>query len=230
MQPHRDRRDWRPKEVDELPNHESERRSDILRAAQRVFSAHGYAMARMDQVAEEAGISKGSLYNYFASKQELFEKVFEAAMAEAAAETDRLWAQEASAGEKIERLLDYWFRRLDHYEEIGRLMLEFWASAAREKRGELAATYNELYTHWRERLAKVLAEGVESGEFRSEFRTPVAASLLMGILDGIQLQSILDIKVKVDEEFLTALKRAVMAALSRNSPNDASEEGQSKNE
>jgi len=146
--------------VGELLTQESERRSAILRAAQRVFGAHGYAATTMDQVAEEAGISKGSLYNYFAGKQSLFEKVFEAAMAEMAADTTRLWSQEAAAGEKIERLLDYWFDRLNHHKQIGRLVLEFWASAAREKRGELAATYNELYSQWRARLADVLSQVV----------------------------------------------------------------------
>jgi len=51
----------------------------------------------------------------------------------------------------------------------------------------------------------------------------VAASLLMGILDGIQVQSVLDIKVNVNEEFLAALKRAVMAALRGSRQTDAAQ-------
>ncbi|MGU3494598.1 TetR/AcrR family transcriptional regulator [Xanthobacteraceae bacterium A53D] len=49
------------------------RRADILNAALKVFAASGFASARLDDVAKEAGIAKGTLYLYFADKQALFE-------------------------------------------------------------------------------------------------------------------------------------------------------------
>lgn len=49
-----------------------QRRAEILEAAQRVFTEHGLARATMGQVAAEARLSKGTLYLYFHSKDELF--------------------------------------------------------------------------------------------------------------------------------------------------------------
>ena len=47
------------------------RRGDILEAAAAVFARRGYHQARTREIAEEAGISEGSIYNYFASKRDL---------------------------------------------------------------------------------------------------------------------------------------------------------------
>lgn len=49
----------------------------ILEAAKKVFKVNGYAGARMQQIADEAGISKASLHYYFRSKENLFEKIFD---------------------------------------------------------------------------------------------------------------------------------------------------------
>ena len=53
-----------------------DRRQAIIAAAQEAFDAHGYAATTIDEVAAKAGISKGNIYNYFRSKEELFEQVF----------------------------------------------------------------------------------------------------------------------------------------------------------
>ncbi len=49
----------------------------ILDAAKRVFEKVGYSGARMQQIADEAGISKASLHYYFRSKENLFDRIFE---------------------------------------------------------------------------------------------------------------------------------------------------------
>lgn len=54
----------------------------ILEAARRVFEQHGFAGARMQHIANEAGISKASLHYYFRSKEKLFDKIFEDTMGE----------------------------------------------------------------------------------------------------------------------------------------------------
>ena len=52
------------------------RRSDILEAAKTVFFEHGFQAATMEQIAREAELSKGTLYLYFSSKEELYVTVF----------------------------------------------------------------------------------------------------------------------------------------------------------
>ena len=59
---------------------ESGRRQAILDAALVEFAAHGFAAARLDDVARRAGIAKGTLYLYFADKEALFEALVRGAI------------------------------------------------------------------------------------------------------------------------------------------------------
>jgi AcrR family transcriptional regulator len=56
------------------------RRRSILAAALTVFAAHGFAAARLDDVAARAGVAKGTLYLYFRDKEALFEALVRSAV------------------------------------------------------------------------------------------------------------------------------------------------------
>ena len=58
----------------------AERPAEIVVAAHTVFSEHGFARARLDDIAKLAGVSKGALYLYFETKQDLFRAVVEQAV------------------------------------------------------------------------------------------------------------------------------------------------------
>ncbi len=63
-----------------VPEYKEEARSRILEAANQVFAEKGYRQATMDDVAKKLGVSKGALYLYFASKEELFEAICRTAL------------------------------------------------------------------------------------------------------------------------------------------------------
>jgi TetR/AcrR family transcriptional regulator len=60
----------------------SEPEQKILDAAKKVFEEYGYNGARMQLIADEAGISKASLHYYFRSKENLFERIFDETMSD----------------------------------------------------------------------------------------------------------------------------------------------------
>ncbi|WP_374571365.1 TetR/AcrR family transcriptional regulator [Phenylobacterium sp.] len=59
----------------------ADRPDEIVEAALQVFAAKGFAAARLDDIAARAGVSKGALYLYFATKEEIFRAVVELAIA-----------------------------------------------------------------------------------------------------------------------------------------------------
>ena len=194
--------------------HSSDRRQWILQAAERAFDARGYASTTMEAIADEAGIAKGSIYNYFQSKHDLFSHVVTEALAGDEARADQLSQQELPAAEKLMGLLDDWYERIGQYHQIGRLVLEAWAAAAREQEaGSLAAFVAQMQGRWHQRVAAIIARGVASGEFRAETDVDMAASLLMAVGNGATLGSILGTGMKVNQEFLAVLKQAMLAAL-----------------
>ncbi len=58
-----------------VPEYKEEAKSRILEAAKQVFDEKGYRQATMDDIAKKLGVSKGALYLYFASKEELFDAI-----------------------------------------------------------------------------------------------------------------------------------------------------------
>lgn len=77
-----------------------ERRKSIVEAATRVFHRHGLAAATMEQVAREADVSKGSLYLYFESKDELYLEISTAALRELVEKVSRVHEREFEDGKK----------------------------------------------------------------------------------------------------------------------------------
>ncbi|NLA58550.1 MAG: TetR/AcrR family transcriptional regulator [Firmicutes bacterium] len=71
-----------------------DKRRDILEAAEKVFRANGFTAAKMDEIAELAGVAKGTLYLYFDSKQDLFVSLLE----------DRIWEYVATLTKKLEEV------------------------------------------------------------------------------------------------------------------------------
>ena len=59
-----------------------DREQAIIAAAGRMFALHGYSQARVEDIAQAAGVGKGTVYEYFSSKQAMFERVVEAGMSQ----------------------------------------------------------------------------------------------------------------------------------------------------
>jgi len=58
-----------------VPEYKEEAKSRILEAANKVFAERGYHEATMDDIAKRLGVSKGAIYLYFSSKEDLFEAI-----------------------------------------------------------------------------------------------------------------------------------------------------------
>jgi len=189
-----------------------QRRSAILAAAEKEFDTHGYAATTMDSVAATAGISKGSVYNYFKSKQELFSQIFLAQAQGGIAAMERIIAADISPRQKLSAIVEGWFRMLDRHERIGRLVLEFWATAAREEEdGQIRATFRGMYGRWRDIIASVLAQGVADGSFTLHYDPRIGALLIVALVDGIIVQAILNTGMTFDANFLAAIQKAILA-------------------
>ncbi len=59
----------------------ADRPDEIVAAALEIFSERGFAAARLDDIAQRAGVSKGAIYLYFATKEDIFRAVVEQAVA-----------------------------------------------------------------------------------------------------------------------------------------------------
>jgi AcrR family transcriptional regulator len=155
-----------------------ERPRQILNAALEVFGEAGLAGAKIDDIAERAGISKGTIYLYFPSKDELFREVLRDAFGEIV-ETVTGLSHTASATDDLTAFArDYWaFLRSPRFETVYRLLIseihafpEMMREFGREVRDPIKAT-----------LQTILDRGAASGEFVAG-SSAVRARMLMALL------------------------------------------------
>jgi AcrR family transcriptional regulator len=133
---------------------QSERnRALVLAAARRVFLARGYHGATLEQIADEAGFSKGVVYSQFEGKADLFLALLEGRIEERAAGNARL--AESLRGGDLLSLLDHLVRGDQATPGWLLLVIEFRVHAARD--AELSRRYAAAHARTVEALAGVLA-------------------------------------------------------------------------
>jgi AcrR family transcriptional regulator len=141
------------------------RPEEITAAALDLFVERGFANTRLDDVARRAGISKGTLYLYFANKEDLFKAVVrEALVARLVEFRGQIDQFQGPSAELLRLVFKVWWERIGstRISGIPKLIL----SEARNF-PEIARFYvDEVVRPGRETLAAVLRRGIERGEFR----------------------------------------------------------------
>jgi AcrR family transcriptional regulator len=185
----------------------------ILQAAARVFAQRGFQAATIDEISERAGIGKGTVYEYFPSKQDLFYAVFTdyiAGFEIAAREQAR---QAAGSAARIREVIGTVLAMTAASREWFPLTFEFWsASAAPRHRRRIATMFRRMYGRFRKMLADLIRQGQRAGEFDPHADARHVASVLVGALDGLFLQSWFDPKldpVAAGNSFLEVLLRGL---------------------
>jgi AcrR family transcriptional regulator len=143
----------------------SDSRRTILLAAQFEFAAHGLSGARVDSIAERAGLNKRLIYYYFKSKDQLFLEVLEHAYSEIRAAEQALNLDQIDPIQAVRQLITFtWDYYLEHPEFISLLNSENQAEAVHLKKSK---NIQELTSPLVRMLDLVLRKGQEKGLFRS---------------------------------------------------------------
>ncbi len=136
----------------------------ILLAARDEFAQHGLAGARVDRVAERAGLNKRLIYYYFSSKDELFLAVLEAAYADIRAAEQQLHLADMPPAQAIRRLTEFtWEYYLAHPEFLTLLNSENLEHGRHLEHSTRARKTNLPLI---ETLAEILERGRRDGVFR----------------------------------------------------------------
>lgn len=141
------------------------RPGELTAAALQLFVEKGFAGTRLDDVAARAGVSKGTLYLYFDSKEALFKAVIQEGILPVLEEGAELVESfEGSASELLRVMIDAWWNRIGNtlFGGVPKLMISEAGNFP-----ELAVYYHEtVITRGRNLLRKVLQRGIAAGEFR----------------------------------------------------------------
>lgn len=188
-------------------------RSHLLEAAGTVFARRGFAHASVDQVAAEAGYTKGAFYANFASKEELFLALLEERFDERVAALDEILASDEQPGAAARAGGDEFIRYLARDAEWERLFFEFAAHAARSEhfRGELVARYHGLIA----RIATVIDGYTKRIGFTPPGPVEEFALMIFTLANGVALERMLDPEGVPDDLLANMLELLTLGAIAK---------------
>ena len=176
------------------PGSRGSKKELIIEAAAQVFARSGYSNASVASIAGKANIGKGTVYEYFQSKEDLFFAVFE-------------WFQKKTekaavvgisdlgggAADRLKALNDSLMGLWDEIKDVFALVMEFWAaSSSTQMRQRLKSAFKQLYNDYRRIVSALIQDGIKSGEFRSDVKSEPVAAALVGTWDALFLQAWFD--------------------------------------
>jgi AcrR family transcriptional regulator len=141
------------------------RPKELMTAALEAFVEHGFAATKLDEVARNAGVSKGTLYLYFESKEELFKAVVRETIVPNIEQAEKIMAEfKGETKDLFESLISTWYRQITTINLAGICKLMF---AEASNFPELAQFYHtEVIQRSELMMTQLLERGMRRGEFR----------------------------------------------------------------
>ncbi len=176
-----------------------EKRPLILRAATEVFAEQGFNSVTVAAIADRAGIGKGTVYEYFSSKDELLFAVFEW-MNEGIFERIHILLEDGgTTHDRLLMLLDLGARITREQRDMQAVVLDFWSASRGTKVEE---RYNKAclttFRAYRRLVADVIREGQTAGAIRSTVDAEAVAAMVVAAMDGLGVQIFFDRELDPD--------------------------------
>jgi AcrR family transcriptional regulator len=161
----------------------NDRPQQIIEAALEVFGECGLANARLQDIADRAGVSKGTIYLYFPNKEELFREMIRQTAVDAIQSGEKVSGQGTPTQQLCAAMRGYWtFVRSPVFGTIHRLVL-----GELHQFPDLAKFYaDEVVTRGLRLLSGIIRRGIDTGEFR-DIDPMTAARMLVAltVMNGI---------------------------------------------
>jgi AcrR family transcriptional regulator len=173
-----------------------EKKDQIVEAAIREFARKGFSRTTINDIANAASIGKGTVYEYFSNKEEIVHETFRFFMHLMEPDFQAILISKVTAKEKLRQILDGFSHSVnsEYHQELMELMFEFWSEAIKDKgsKGVMFEQMIKFYHVYREIFADIIIEGMGDGSFRKDINPRSTAAMIVGTLDGLMVQWILE--------------------------------------
>ena len=187
-----------------------EKKKEILRAAAKVFFVNGFEGAKIEDIAKEAGIGKGTVYEYFDSKQQLFEEMVAYSHQIIIGNLKKALAQGDSFNEKIKAFASFLTGMLKDHLHLFELMANSKVMAR-----EMGALILESNIRMGDALMEVVAEAARNGEIRSGLDPEIITAMIMGTVNQYCSKKVVFYMKQPEEIDYDLLVDAIMRGIGR---------------
>jgi AcrR family transcriptional regulator len=162
-----------------------------------VLARRGYEAATLDEIAQEAGYTKGAVYSRFGGKEELLFQLLEEVLDEMMEETLAAYREGGTLLDRLKRGSDQWIARLNEDPDRFQLFVELWLHAGRD--AKLKRRFAKHFRRLRDQMAELGHEATrEAGITPPPGGVEIVSTLILALGDGLALVKFLDQKAVPD--------------------------------
>lgn len=185
------------------------RKNQILDAAMVVFARLGLHEARMDDIVQASGLSKGALYWYFKSKEEIILAISQRLFSTDIEQLAGMLEVEGTVSERLLQLMHSRAQGLQEMSSVIAILFEFYAAALHQD--EVRQLIKGYFQGFQELLVALIQQGIDRGEFRPANAVEVAIAL-DSLFEGLVVRWLIDPQaVQWDTQIDTSLQMILNA-------------------
>ncbi|MDP6089365.1 MAG: TetR/AcrR family transcriptional regulator [Candidatus Marinimicrobia bacterium] len=188
------------------------RKEQIMSAALSVVVAKGYDQSRMDDIVEKSQLSKGAIYWYYKSKEEVYLSLVDYWFVQYSSGVVDTLKQQESASDQLKALFDFFIEQFDKNPTTFKLLVEFWRLAGLNP--DFNAKLQQIYSDFLEYIIEIIKVGVANGEFKNVEPRITALSILINI-EGINWFTLFDKSGVEAHEYIDTISNFILNGLKK---------------
>ena len=188
------------------------RKEQIMSAALSVVVAKGYDQSRMDDIVEKSQLSKGAIYWYYKSKEEVYLSLVDYWFLQYSSGVVDTLQQQESASDQLKALFEFFIGQFDKNPTTFKLLVEFWRLAGLNP--DFNAKLQQIYSDFLEYIIEIIKVGVANGEFKNVEPRITALSILINI-EGINWFTLFDKSGVEAHEYIDTISNFILNGLKK---------------
>ncbi len=171
--------------------YKEKKRQEILQSAHVCFAEKGFEASTVDDIVAHSGLSKGAIYNYFKSKDEIYLALMEGQTNNSGSEFAKAIAERKTALDKLNYLFEaYQDNDPNDEENKGQAIVHFefrlYSTRNPKLKKVLTDRYKDFFVSL---LTRIINEGQIAGEFNKELDPGIYADIFWGMVSGVTMQA-----------------------------------------
>lgn len=181
------------------------RKREILKSALHLFSRRGFFKTKMDEISEKAMISKGLLYFYFKSKEEILEEIIKEIYRGFIEKIEEIEKDKIPPIEKLKEFIKFEWNFYKKNKRFARLIFELYQEEKYFLKEKEVKTFREIHLKEKEILTNIIKESIEKG-FLKNYDPELLSFIISSLFHFLFMKSK---KIKGYEEIIEIFLKGV---------------------
>lgn len=176
-----------------MTNLKEQRKIEIIKSAMQVFGEHGYYRGKVEEIAINAGIGKGTVYEYFQSKKEIFQEMLQYMFDSYIEAAIKSTSNQTTVRDKLIALLDFHWNFISTHADVIEQSFFRFENISESIRPHIFKVHRRIFKF----ILNIVVEGIEKGEINPEVDKEMASIVLLSTISGSNIKRIVS-----DEDFI----------------------------